>query len=89
MDQQKYASCAQVLAKALVEKAKEMDNPYDPEIGHILPSFPLHEARQIMTRADFIEQVSLPPRGIRPIPHCTAPLSGNHRRTSASASRPR
>jgi len=57
MDQQKFASCAQVLAKALVEKAKEMDNPYDPEIGHILPSFPLHEARNIMTRADFIEQV--------------------------------
>lgn len=76
MDQQKFASCAQVLAKALVDKAKEMDNPYDPEIGHILPSFPLHEARQIMTRADFIEQVSLPPRPspnlTNPAPHRTA-----------------
>lgn len=56
MDQQKFASCAQVLAKALVDKAAEMDTTYDPEHGHILPSFPLHEARQIMTRADFIEK---------------------------------
>jgi hypothetical protein len=56
MDQQKFASCAQVLAKALVDKSKEMDTTYDPQIGHILPSFPLHEARQIMTRADFIEK---------------------------------
>ena len=62
MDQQKFASCAQVLAKALVDKAKEMDTTYDPDIGHILPSFPLHEARQIMTRADFIEKV-------RPVPN--------------------
>lgn len=51
MDQQKFASCAQVLAKALVDKSKEMDTCYDPTIGHILPSFKLHEARQVMTRA--------------------------------------
>lgn len=44
-----------VLAKALVEKAKEMDKTYDPIKGHILPEIPLHEARQIMTRADFIQ----------------------------------
>jgi hypothetical protein len=55
MDQQKYASAAMVLAKALVEKEKEMDTKYDPKVGHILPSVPLHEARQIMTRADFIQ----------------------------------
>lgn len=55
MDQQKYASAAMVLAKALVEKEKCMDTHYDPRHGHILPSIPLHEARQIMTRADFIQ----------------------------------
>lgn len=55
MDQQKYASAAMVLAKALVDREKEMRKNYDPEIGHILPSIPLHEARQIMTRADFIQ----------------------------------
>ena len=44
-----------VLAKALVDKEKEMDVTYDKEKGHILPEIPLHEARQIMTRADFIQ----------------------------------
>ena len=44
-----------VLAKALVEKEKSMESTYDPEEGHILPQIPLHEARQIMTRADFIK----------------------------------
>lgn len=55
MDQQKFASAAMVLAKALVEKAAEMDTTYDHQIGHILPSFPLYRAREIMTRADFIQ----------------------------------
>lgn len=55
MDQQKYASAAMVLAKALVEAEKEMDTIYDGEHGHILPQIPLHEARYIMTRADFIK----------------------------------
>ncbi|PWY92470.1 hypothetical protein BO70DRAFT_376141 [Aspergillus heteromorphus CBS 117.55] len=57
MDQQKYArqSAAMVLAKALVERKKEMKRTYDAELGHILPEIPLHEARQIMTRADFIQ----------------------------------
>lgn len=45
-----------VLAKALVDKEKEMEKTYDPETGHVLPDFPLHIARYIMTRADFIQQ---------------------------------
>ncbi len=32
-----------------------MEPLYDPEIGYVLPEIPLHEARQIMTRADFIQ----------------------------------
>jgi hypothetical protein len=55
MDQQKYASAAMVLAKALVDKEKEMSISYDVKRGHLLPAIPLHEARQIMTRADFIQ----------------------------------
>ncbi|KAA8646195.1 ATP-binding protein [Aspergillus tanneri] len=55
MDEQKYSSAAMVLAKALVDKEKEMEKTYDPHIGHILPEIPLHEAREIMTRADFIQ----------------------------------
>ncbi|KAL9620764.1 MAG: hypothetical protein Q9160_004777 [Pyrenula sp. 1 TL-2023] len=52
MDQQKYASAAMVLARALVNAEKEMDSSPD---GHRLPTIPLHKARQIMTRADFIQ----------------------------------
>ncbi|KAL6235763.1 hypothetical protein BDW75DRAFT_130179 [Aspergillus navahoensis] len=55
MDQQKYASAAMVMAKALVDKEKTMQKTYDEEHGHILPEISLHEARQIMTRADFIQ----------------------------------
>ncbi|RMZ88284.1 hypothetical protein DV736_g4491, partial [Chaetothyriales sp. CBS 134916] len=55
MDQQKYASGAMVLARALVEKQKEMDTNYHEEQGHILPQIPLFQARYIMTRADFIQ----------------------------------
>ncbi|KAF1816476.1 hypothetical protein P152DRAFT_389284 [Eremomyces bilateralis CBS 781.70] len=55
MDQQKYASAAMVLAKALVDREKEMESTYDSEKGHVLPEIPLHEARYIMTRADFIQ----------------------------------
>jgi hypothetical protein len=44
-----------VLAKALVDKEKEMESNYHEEQGHILPQIPLHEAREIMTRADFIQ----------------------------------
>lgn len=55
MDQQKYASAAMVLAKALVDCEKEMEKTWDSDHGHILPQIPLHKARQIMTRADFIK----------------------------------
>ena len=55
MDQQKFASGAMVLARALVEKQKEMDIFYDEQEGHILPQIPLYKARYIMTRADFIQ----------------------------------
>jgi len=54
MDQQKYASAAMVLAQALVEAEKTMEVTYHPETGHVLPQIPLHKARQVMTRADFI-----------------------------------
>jgi len=49
-------SAAMVLAKALVEKEKEMEKTYDPQKGHVLPQIPHHEARYITTRADFIQQ---------------------------------
>ncbi|KAL8855916.1 MAG: hypothetical protein Q9198_010806, partial [Flavoplaca austrocitrina] len=55
MDQQKYASAAMVLAKALVDQEKKQGSLYDPETGRILPQIPLHKAREIMTRADFIK----------------------------------
>ncbi|KAI0380521.1 hypothetical protein F5Y04DRAFT_289517 [Hypomontagnella monticulosa] len=54
MDQQKWASAAMVLALALVDKEQEMEQTYDPETGHVLPSFPIHKSQEIMTRADFI-----------------------------------
>ena len=55
MDQQKYASAAMVLAKALVDQEKDLGDSYNEEEGHMLPQIPLHKARQIMTRADFIK----------------------------------
>ncbi|KAF9881560.1 hypothetical protein CkaCkLH20_00706 [Colletotrichum karsti] len=53
-DQQEYSAAAMVLAKALVEKEKAMlrEGINDGR----LPEIPLHEARQIMTRADFIQR---------------------------------
>lgn len=33
-----------------------MEATYDPERGHILPQMPLYIARQVMTRADFIQE---------------------------------
>ncbi|KAK4124444.1 hypothetical protein N657DRAFT_571175 [Parathielavia appendiculata] len=54
MDQQKWAAAAVVLATALVDKEKEMETTYNPALGHVLPSFPLHKAQEIMTRADFV-----------------------------------
>jgi hypothetical protein len=55
MDQQKYASAAMVLAKALVDQEKEGAGNYRPQEGRRLPQIPLHKAREIMTRADFIQ----------------------------------
>lgn len=45
-----------VLANALYHRYNEMDTTYSPEHGHILPEFPLHRARFIMTRSDFIRR---------------------------------
>ena len=66
MDQQKFASCAMLLAKALVDKEREemvippeeTEEDADGEMNATmpLPQIPLHTARQIMTRADFIQQ---------------------------------
>ena len=56
MDQQKYASAAMVLAKALVDQENQTLQSQDPEKGLLLPQIPLHKAREIMTRADFIKE---------------------------------
>ncbi|RPA82040.1 hypothetical protein BJ508DRAFT_325821 [Ascobolus immersus RN42] len=64
MNQQKLASAAMVLVRALVEQEKERPkalcaNPntdIGPEYDHSLPELPLYRARQVMTRADFIQQ---------------------------------
>ena len=53
MDQQKYSSAAMVLAKALVDEEKEASSTSDKP--YLLPQIPLHKAREIMTRADFIK----------------------------------
>lgn len=56
MDQQKYASAAMVLAQALVKAEQEDSHPNLEQDGsHNIPEIPLHKARQIMTRADFIQ----------------------------------
>ncbi|KAF2268232.1 hypothetical protein CC78DRAFT_530157 [Lojkania enalia] len=49
-DQQKFCAAAMVLARALVQREKSLVGT--PE-EHCLPEIPLHEARQIITRADF------------------------------------
>lgn len=45
-----------VLIKFLVEKELEQGTTYDAKKGHILPQLPLYRARQVMTRAEFIQQ---------------------------------
>ncbi|KAF2971862.1 hypothetical protein GQX73_g1672 [Xylaria multiplex] len=57
MDQQKWASAAMVLAQALVDKEEDMDKTYDIETGHVLPSFQMHKAQEVMTRSDFIREL--------------------------------
>lgn len=49
-------AAAIVLALALVDCEAEMST-YDTANGHVLPSFPLHKAQEIMTRVDFIRQL--------------------------------
>ena len=45
-----------VLAQALVKAEADASSNYDIDDGsHNIPSIPLHKARQIMTRADFIK----------------------------------
>ncbi|KAK5995491.1 hypothetical protein PT974_03899 [Cladobotryum mycophilum] len=57
MDQQKWAAASMVLAQALVDKEEELNNTYDPVVGHLLPSFPFHIAQELMTRCDFIRDL--------------------------------
>lgn len=56
-EQQKYCAAAIVLARALVLREKEaLENvSKDPHTHTTLPEIPLHEARQIITRADFVQ----------------------------------
>ncbi|POS82442.1 hypothetical protein EPUL_006359 [Erysiphe pulchra] len=53
MDEQKYASTAMVLAQALVNAEDESSETLSEHAS--LPEIPLHIARQIMTRSDFIK----------------------------------
>ncbi|KAK1965337.1 hypothetical protein LY78DRAFT_658383 [Colletotrichum sublineola] len=53
-DQQDYATTAFLLAKAMMEKEKAMSR--EDILDGKLPEIPLHEARQLMTRADFIQK---------------------------------
>jgi len=45
-----------VLANALYKSHLALDTSYNPVTGHILPAIPLHRARFIMTRSDFIRK---------------------------------
>jgi hypothetical protein len=45
-----------VLANALYKSYLDMESTYSPDTGHILPTIPLHRARFIMTRSDFIRK---------------------------------
>lgn len=45
------------LALALVDKEQAMETTYHAAMGHILPAFAMHEAQQIMTRADFVREL--------------------------------
>ncbi|KAI0475395.1 hypothetical protein GGR56DRAFT_675530 [Xylariaceae sp. FL0804] len=59
MDQQKWAAAAMVLAQALVDKESSMDATFDAGTAedHVLPSYAMHEAQQIMTRSDFVREL--------------------------------
>jgi hypothetical protein len=45
-----------VLANAFYKASLAMEMTYSPSTGHILPEIPLHRARFIMTRSDFIRK---------------------------------
>ena len=45
-----------VLALALVKRESELASQPNPDGSHNIPQIPLHIARQIMTRADFIRE---------------------------------
>lgn len=49
-----------VLALALVDQensSEDSRSSYHPVRGHVLPSFPMHIAQQIQTRADFVREM--------------------------------
>lgn len=56
-------AAAMVLALALVDLEKAMcaddsrNKTYDDIVGHRLPTFPMHIAQQIQTRADFVREL--------------------------------
>lgn len=56
MNQQKYASAAMVLVRHLVNLKKENMEKLGDEHAFKLPEIPLYKARQVMTRAEFIQQ---------------------------------
>lgn len=57
MDQQKFASAAMVLVRELVRMWDEDTEAHDTALGeHKLPELPLYKSRQVMTRAEFIEE---------------------------------
>ncbi|KAL0634173.1 hypothetical protein Q9L58_006911 [Maublancomyces gigas] len=57
MDQQKFASAAMVLVRELVRMWDEHKETHGIDLGeHKLPELPLYRARQVMTRAEFIQE---------------------------------
>lgn len=58
----KFASAAMVLCRALVAMEDEVEGGvYNEDRGWKLPQVPLHIAREIMTRADFIHRYDVCP----------------------------
>jgi len=46
-----------ILAQGLVDLESGESPPYGPSADHLLPSFPLHKAQELMTRSDFVRQL--------------------------------
>ncbi|KAE8149515.1 hypothetical protein BDV25DRAFT_125237 [Aspergillus avenaceus] len=55
LTEQKYCLAAVNLARALVDKDSHIEKQYDLSEGYVLPEIPLHDARRIMARGDFIQ----------------------------------